>query len=797
MTQRAPKLVVFAMFATTLVTLALQVCLSRILSVTLSYHYAFLVVALAMLGMSASSVRVFLERRNGSPRLGASAAALVAAGLVTAGTFGFVFTPSSKAGIAFQLVASACVVASAFYYAGYVVASTLTDWAGDVTRLYLFDLVGAAAGCAIATFVLGRTSALNAALLCAWTSALAGVALAWSSGTARGRRASTIVLGALSVLCGGALASPAVTRLRYAKHDQRGVLWEKWTNLARVTVSARSTTGKHENWEAGWGMSRAFHGDVPETLWLELDSNAGTQIIEDGGSQPPEHNAFLEWDVTSAAYALPGPHRSAFVIGGGGGRDVLTALQFGTASVDVAEINPAVIEASRDVFGAYGGNVYTRPEVHLTIGNARTVLARSGKRYDVIQMSMIDTWAASMAGQLVLTENTLYTREAFDVFLSHLTGDGILAISRWYDADEYGQVARVLALMGDALERAGIDHPERHVALVYTRGYLGHAVASCLMKRGAFTQAQVDALAALAKQKEYTLLWPDVPGVTAHEALDPARSIARDPALIRDGPFDLEPPTDERPFFFATRKPLRSFVQAIVERRLPRGSSSSIILVSLLALLLGLGELFLLRPLRRGAGLTLRSLFGAHRGPTSYFAGIGAGFMLVELALIQRYIVFLGHPTYGLSVVLFSLLLFTGIGSAISARLGGDLATRVRLPLLGVALLGLGTAFFVPPLLVHVAVWPEAARMTLAGALIAPLATCMGMIFPTGVRLLTKSDREDAVAWMWGVNGFCAVVASVVGMLVATAFGYTAVLVLAVAAYALTFASTRMSWSER
>jgi len=788
MNDRAPKLVVFAMFATAVVTLALQVCLSRILSVTLSYHYAFLVVALAMLGMAASSVRVYLERKTGGPRLGSPRAALVAAALVTVGTFGFVFTPSSKAGIALQLVASACVVASAFYYCGYVIAATLADFAKDVTRLYLFDLVGAASGCVLATAALARTSALNAALGCAFVSALAALALA------PGRAASRVAAAGLGALVVVAVAFPSITRLRYAKHDQRDVMWEKWTNLARVTVSRRTESSTHEIWEAGWGMSRAFHGEVPETLWLELDSNAGTQIVKNGGLAPRTQNDFLAWDVTAAAYTLPGAHASAFVIGGGGGRDVLTALHFGATHVDVAEINPAVIEAARDVFGAYGGGVYTRPEVHLTIGNARTVLSRSPRKYDVIQMSMIDTWAASMAGQLVLTENTLYTREAFDVFLSHLADDGVLGISRWYDTDEFGQVSRVLALMGDALERAGIPHPEEHVALLYTRGYLGHAVASCLMKRSAFTRADTDALAALVKDKQYTLLWPDVPGVTAHEGLEPGRTIARDPALMRDGPFDLTPPTDERPFFFATRKPIGSFVQALRERRMPRGSSSSIILVSLLVLLLGLGEVFLMRPLRKRAGLSLGALAREHRGPAAYFAGIGAGFMLVELALIQRYIVFLGHPTYGLSVVLFALLLFTGIGSRLSERLTGDLALGVRWPLVFVIAGTLATAFAVPPLLVAVRAWELPARVALAVALIAPLATCMGMIFPTGVRLLTKHEREDAVAWMWGINGFCAVIASVVGMLVATMAGYTAVLVLAMAAYGVTASATRMRW---
>ena len=395
-------------------------------------------------------------------------------------------------------------------------------------------------------------------------------------------------------------------------------------------------------------MSRAFTGTVPETLWLELDSNAGTQIIKDGGTASREHNAFLEWDVTATAYTLPGRHASAFVIGGGGGRDVLTALRFGASRVDVVEINPAVIEASRDVFGAYGGGIYTRPEVHLTIGNARTVLARSPARYDVIQMSMIDTWAASMAGQLVLTENTLYTREAFDgVPLAPLGRRHPQHLALVRHATSSARSSRVLALMGDALEHRGRREPAAdHVALLYTKGYLGHAVASCMMKRSAVhARRGRRARRAQSEKAVHAALADGARRRRRTRALDPTRTIARDPALMRDGPFDLRPPTDERPFFFATRKPLRELRAARSRsggsRAGARRASSSCRCSCSCS-----GSARCSCSVRCAAtrALAARGARSRTARPSSYFAGIGTGFMLIELALIQRYIVFLGSP---------------------------------------------------------------------------------------------------------------------------------------------------------
>ncbi|MGH9675717.1 MAG: hypothetical protein ACRD36_01330, partial [Candidatus Acidiferrum sp.] len=523
-----------------------------------------------------------------------------------------------------------------------------------------------------------------------------------------------------------------------------------------------------------------------------------TQIVKDGATGGPILD-FLKWDVTAAAYWLR-PERlgNVFIIGGGGGRDMLTARQFGARDVDVVELNPAVVAASQQAFAEFSGRPYDLPVVHLTLGEARSELSRRNQQYDLMQMSMIDTWASSMSGSLVMTENSLYTEEAYRLFLSRLKPDGILSVSRWYSREQYGELGRVLALMGRALRSAGVVSPAEHIAVVHNQGYLDQSVVTCVMKRSPFTAAERTALVELCGRMQFTLLWPEVAGVTKHDAVNIAGILADDPAVLTDGEFDLTPPSDERPFFFNTRRPLLSWLTALRTGDSRRGNVSTVVLGGVLLLLLVASFSLVVRPLRQYYAAMPQSQHVPSRNlrwPILYFAGIGGGFMLIEVALIQRYIVFLGHPTYAVSVVLFTLLLFSGVGSSLTDRLGRQAPRRIAYR----ALIGIGfgivlTMLLVPVILLAATSWQLPARVALAVTLIAPLSICMGMIYPLGVRLLARADLQEYVPCLWGINGVGAVAASPFAMLLAMNLGYSMVLIAALLCYALTL--TAVLWQR-
>jgi hypothetical protein len=785
------------------VVLLVQIAATRLLSATVAYHAAFAVLALVMLALAGSATSVYRDRfritqRGEKPGLGPAASMAIAAGPVIAATglvyiaVGSVPWPTGAYLWAHFIAAGAGLYAS-FHTCGYAIAWLLASWPRDVGRVYFADLVGAALGCLLAVPLLSSASPVQ--LLCMF-GALAGIA-GWLLAEPEQRTRAVAVTVGVAVIGVVATLQPSWVRLRSAKmQDQSTVLFERWNQLARVTVSpevpgtlqaiellsetesADEARAQVRRWGAGWGISEKWKGTPPESMWIELDADAGTQILKGGGTRPLEDFDSLRWDVTSAAHWVKeGSIDKAFVIGGGGGRDFLTALAFGAKHVDVVELNPLVVAADEEIFPDYSGRPYSREGVHYRIGDARSELSRSSERYDLIQMSMIDTWAASMTGALTLSENALYTREAFHSYLDHLTDEGMFTISRWYGIDTYAETARVLALMGDALRSAGVEKPEDHVALIYN-GKAGRRswVTTCIMKRSPFTAAERDRLLALAADKGFGVLWPWVEGVTERHRFDVTAVVRGEPAALHAEGFDITPPTDDRPFFFYIG-------------RTTYGAKVPVLFGSILVMILCLGYALVYRPLLH-VGREDSSGFSAlanARSETIFFIAIGASFMGVELGVLQRYIVFLGHPTYALSVVLFALLLSTAVGSLLVGRIPG--LARITFPLLFVSLAL--TMFLVPGLLEGWHGLPLASRIAIAGVLIVPLGVCMGTALPSGVAGLAAAGKDHLVPWMWAVNGLSGTIASVAGMLLAMELGYTVLLAVSFLGYVVAWMSLR------
>ena len=803
---KTPRSALLAMCATAGMVLVVQIGLTRILSATLVYHFAFAVIAVVMLGLAASAARVFIDvARDGEVVLGRCARYLEVTALLLA-VAGLSYPHLGQLGwegdeMFAQLGVTMVVFTAVFYLSGYVIAALLTEYKSDVGRVYWADLMGAALGCLLVVPLLGLVSALDLIVQCGAVALLAAFALHKLAGTTS-RRAFLPLVG-VPVLLFGTLLLPGLTELRFAKgQSQDDVVWERWNHLARVTVST-DMPGTRESlarlsdegaeadaralvnsWAAGWGMSSAFEGTAPEIRWIALDSGAGTQIIKDGARDPSAQH-FLAWDITSVGYHLnPGGLEDVFVIGGGGGRDVLTALHLGAHSVDVVELNPLVVQAVDEQFGDFSGRVYSHPKVNTVVDEARSVLSRSDKNYDLIQMSMIDTWAATMAGSLALAENVLYTLEAYDLFVSRLNDDGILSVSRWFTPDYPGELIRVLGLMGASLSAVGVENVADHVVVLYTRGTMGTGVATCLLKPTPFDESQISALREIADRMRYDVLWPV-------DGRDDIVAALQGEAGVLGGPeFDHGTPTDDRPFFFNLLKPVGSWWVALQEGDSSKGSRPFAMLVMILIAVALASYAFVLRPLLGYNAskpdeekLRVRDNLWA----CAYFGGIGLGFMGVELGLIQRTIVFLGHPTYSLSVVLFTLLLFTGIGSAISSRLSPHSVPRV----IGGIFVGLlFVTMAAPPIFEAVHHIDRSARIGVAIAVVAPLATLMGMLLPMGMRRLIDAGKPQLVPWMWAVNGVFGVVATVLAMFVAMSFGYTMLIVAAGFAYLMTFAAS-------
>jgi hypothetical protein len=739
-------------FLVAMATLMFEILLTRIFSVTLWAHLAFVAVSVAMFGMTLGAVLVYLfsgwftparARLNlalSSALFGVTAVWSLDIHLRTAIDPALITSPLSQLALAYG------VIAVPFVFSGIAIAIVLTQFPRDISRLYAADLAGAACGCVLLITVLDLVGGPRTVFPVAGAAMLAS--LGFLVKASKGQRRLRLVGVCLIVLVFGttfgfALA-PSVRQLGYAKGSGHGKLYhEKWNSYSRIAVSLPTFQQPF-----GWGLSDTYRSVAPlSQLRLNIDASAETVLTKfDGSFEPLQH---LKYDVTNIGHHVVKQGR-VFVIGAGGGRDVLSALVFDQQQVVAVEMNTAITDAVNKVFGDLTGHLDRHPKVRFVNDEARSYLARTSEPFDLIQISLIDTWAATAAGAFVLSENTLYTADAWTLFFSRLTDGGMLSVSRWFRRPVPAEMYRVVAMATDTLRRQGLADARAHLMVIATGRTEGApadapGVATLLMKRTPFTDDEIATLETVAQRLNFEVV------IGPRPSRDPAfvalASNASLDAFIAASPQDLSPPTDDRPFFFKMESDLLQRLLAYVA-----------------ALTLGFIVLpvFLKaepRVLRDNLTLSLA------------FAAIGVGFMLVEIAQMQRLIFLLGHPTFSLSVVLFGLLISSGAGSFVSGRSADAplswLAPRRLGTLLAVlALVGLAT----PPFVRAFQGSATPVRIMVALLLLVPCGFFMGMPFPIAMRI--GSVRHASLTpWFWAINGATSVTASVLAVLISSTWG--------------------------
>jgi hypothetical protein len=756
-----------------------ELALTRIFSVTMYYHFAFLAISIALFGLSASSVFVYVIRdriADASTRELLAAAALahalatvIALACLVRIRVGLNYTPTNLA----LMVAIYSAAALPFFTGGAVIALAFARLSDRINIVYAADLLGAAAGCLILIPLVNWLGAPGVVLIAAGLSAAAAVVFT----PARSRRRVTTIAAALFAvpLAAQALGWGPFDVSNTKGHDGDTILFSKWNSFSRVAVYDRP--------HGDWSLSPTFKGPRGDTLFMDIDSAASTPIIRETGSAADK--AYLRYELTALAYHLV--ERPAgftgLVIGPGGGRDLVSALLFGAREVDGVEINPII---ARDVmlgrFRDYSGSIYAHPRVRVHVDDGRSFVRRSDRQYDVIQASLVDTWAATAAGAYTLTENSLYTSEAFGEYLDHLTDDGYLTISRWvFDG------LRLVSLAQEACEARGLD-PAQHLAVVRH-----DRVATFLLKKTPFTPPDVARLDKVSRDLGFSVLY--APGLhpplaieepvemqrTRTSAADYRRLILAPDrhAFYASYPLDIAPTSDDRPFFFHTTR-LGDQLQVAFGRSMLFGNGLSALL-TLMGISGALVMLFIVGPLVADGG---RPAAGWD-GWLGYFAALGAGFMLIEVALLQQFVLLLGHPVYSLAVTLFALLLGTGLGSLFSRRIMSDQVRRVGLIAILCVVAAAIVAVGVVPLMIDVAIaWPLAVRIGLAAAVMIPIGVVLGVPLPSGMRILSDR-RPELIPWGWGMNGAFSVVGATVAIFVAMNWGFSTTLVAGAVVYAV------------
>lgn len=748
-TTRAPLRLLAAVLLLSASGLMFELTLTRVFSATIWYHYTFVAISVALFGWGLGGFLVYILRLAKFETH--VRAMLVVLSLLLSLTlplflYGILQYPFTPERLNYYFLLSLLP----FLAGGATLSLAFESHGRDVNSLYFTDLFGAALGTLIVPLSISLLGAETAILATAVLPALAAVLLSLSPG--KGSRAWT----AVSVLALVGVIGLAGWNYREQKltirdapgkalykllhdHPQAKVQWDRWNAYSRIT----SVNG-FDNFH----LARLF-----------IDSDAETSVLRWNGTKegiPDGATWFRAFPFRLA------PEQHVLVIGPGGGTDVVLSIVTGSPKVTAVEMNPLIVESVRRL-GAEAGNLYDHPKVDLVMDEGRNFIQRTQDRFDLIVLGFVDSWASVASGGLSLTENYLYTRDALEAYYDHLTDRGALVIIRWPT-----DIPRLVANSVDLLSKRGMPIADigKQILAVSSRRPQGVEPVETvfMLTRSPMPAETVDKLLD-GHADAHVIQAPSRPSEQPYADLF-AGKISFD--QYTNG-FDTlaTPVQDDRPFYFATEKPLGipEFVKYLF--RLP------------LMLVIGFTGLLLIG----GWVLGFRA-----PGPRSiaYFGALGLGFIVCEVALMQRLILLLGHPIYTLVVILFTLLLAGGFGSLFARRFAPEHIRRALgliLPLV-IVLIAAG-AFGLPPLVKAALPLSLGARILIAGALVFPFGFLMGMPFPLGLRRSADDVNGTPVSALWGINGVASVVGSIGGMMLAVAGGFTCVFLAAAACYAV------------
>lgn len=769
------------LFMATLATLMYEIVLTRIFSVTMWYHFAFVAISVALFGMTVGALIVHLFPKmfceeDVKKRLWIFSllfAISIPVCFVTQLSIPFVPRASSLAAL-WSVVLTCIVISIPFVFSGVVVCLALTRFPDRVNRLYAADLIGAAVGCILLVMLLGRLDGPSAVIFIGSLAALSSLLFAADAHAKAGKwtAATAMVLLAVFAVGNGALHARGnpFLRILWAKETQDRVHeYDSWNAFSRVTVDPYAMGGLLPV------------GSESDNRSILIDGTAGTVLRKWDGDLSKLND--LRSEIANIGHHVRAEQGDIAVIGVGGGRDILSALEFGADSVTGIEINGNILEVTNGKYGEYSGHLDRNPKVTFARDDGRSYLTRTDKRFDIIQISLIDTWAATGAGAFALSENSLYTTEAFETYLDRLKPGGLLSITRWYQLEGWAtplEAYRTVGLAAQSLVNRGIENPRDHI-LVYKQQptAIGANPATVLTSIDPFTPDDIATLNAVAESNGWTaVLTPTIAEDKTFEQLVARGGPGPVVAEFRE---DISPPSDNRPFFFQMADLQTVFSTDILKNTLV---TRPVLVLALLAIsVIGLTIMCIMVPLIVTTERT------RHRGMAPfyvYFGGIGLAFLLVEIAMLQRLSIYLGNPTAALSVVLFSVLLFSGIGSMLTERfLREDRPITAIAPLC--VLLAVVTIMGVAaPMIIratNAATTP--ARVAIAVAMLMPLGLAMGMPFAIGMRAASARPGSPT-AFLWGINGAMSVSASVLGVVIALFLGISTSYWVGALAYAVT-----------
>ena len=763
------RLLFAGIFLTALSGLVLEVSITRIFSAAIWYHFAFVAVSVALVGLGASGlvVQYGIKKLRGK---WPEDLTIFSAWGITIFIPITLFVMHALASQVIYLPLFMALFSVPFFFIGIIISAAFSAFGSVAGRLYAADLVGASAGALLVVLFLVLTGGEGANLIVGLIAAIGATIFSSIAKNTKKLIVSFIFVAfALSlILINHATQIFAIPTdptahkdlpMYLRDHPGSKIVKTQWNSFSRIDVV-----------EGGEGTE----GLVAKVF---IDGGAGTNIISwDGNAESRQE--LSTWMQYLPFKMMQDP--KVLVIGSGGGRDVVAALVSGSKDVTSVEINPIIYDTVKS-YGEKAGNVYSHQYVSSHVDEGRSFITRSSEKYDIIYVPFVDTWASVSSGGLSVSENFLYTVQGFQQYYDHLTDRGKIVTVRWLiDAP------RFITTYAKLLEQNGVpqDQLSRHLIMVTSDSYTQDpSVTMVIFSKIPFTDEEIKFFSESFSQYDYKPIL--LPGQIMGEPY---------PALL-EGKIRLEqfydlfktkvyPVTDDNPYFLSFEKPLPYAVEALLYASI------------------GIVAIFLLIPfawMRRAVVMVTEKSELRIATIIPYFAALGMGFILIELALLQKLILLLGNPTMTFAILLFTLLISSGLGSLLSSRIARNNMKNLVFVIGGIAAIGILYAIFLPFIVYSTIAEPFEVKAAISAAVLAPIGFLMGMPFPTGIRLL-KAHRPEYIPWMWAINGAFSVLGAVLAIALGIMYGSSYALILGISIYlialGISFASKKKAITQ-
>ena len=773
------KLLFAGIFLIALSGLVLEVSITRIFSAAIWYHFAFVAVSVALVGLGASGLVVQYRVMKLKGKW--------AENLTIYSTWGItifipitLFVMHALASQVIYLPLYMVLFSVPFFLIGIIISAAFNAFASVAGRLYAADLIGASVGALLVVLFLVLTGGEGSTLIVGLIAAVSSTLFARITRNTRKTIASVMFVGfAISlILLNHATQIFAIPTdptaqkdlpIYLREHPGSKIVKTEWSSFSRIDVV-----------EGGGGRE----GLVAKVF---IDGGAGTNIISwDGNTESRQE--LSTWMQYLPFKMMQDP--KVLVIGSGGGRDVVASLVSGSEDVTSVEINPIIYETVKS-YGDRAGNVYSHQYVRSYVDEGRSFITRSSEKYDIIYVPFVDTWASVSSGGLSVSENFLYTLEGFQQYYDHLSERGKIVTVRWLiDAP------RFISTYAKLLEQNGIPQNQlhRHLIMVTSDSYTQDpSVTMVVFSKTPFTDEEIGFLSQSFSQYDYKpILVPD--------------QVMREPyTALLSGDITLNqfydqfatkvyPVTDDNPYFLSFEKPLPPAVEILLY------ASIGIVVIFMLVPFVWIRRIKAVGADHQEEGQinTKRSEIGILT-VIPYFAALGVGFILIELALLQKLILLMGNPTMTFALLLFTILISSGGGSLLSSRIAKNNMRNLVFVIGGIAGLGMLYVMLVPSIIYSVLAEPFEIKAAVSIGLLAPIGFLMGMPLPTGMRLL-KVHRPDFIPWMWAINGAFSVLGAVLAIALGIMYGSSFAMILGVLVYlialGISFASKKKTITQ-